>query len=857
MRILFILLISPFALWAQSSWSDDFSDSNFTQNPAWIGDTAFFQISAQKQLQLSDSVAGTRYLSTASNISQQAVWEFSLSLDFNPSGSNFAEVYLMADRPDLNGGLNGYFVRVGGSSADKISLFKQSGNSNSLLVGSPDDWVDSDPVQLRVRVTRNADQFELEADTGSVNNYISLGFAFDSTHWQSQFFGVRCEFTKTRAQLFYFDDFQVSGQAYTDTIAPEVLNAEVLDSLTLKVSFSEPLDTASALDTTNYADLGGRRPAQLSFDSASTSTIILEWQIPIPINQPQMLIVQQVADRFGNAQTQKVPYLRYRAEPGHLIFTELLPDPTPVVGIPPNSLPEEEYIEIYNSSPFNIPLKDWKLIVGEREYGFPKESIDPQSYLVLGSEEAVKLLPDSIRKIDIGLSRVALRNSGQTLQLISPGDVIVEELSYSESWYGSEAKGDGGWALERIDLSNLCNNFSNWTASENAIGGTPGYRNSVFRVNPDTSAPTVNRLGILGDTALELSFSENIYNFQASDISLEPFLGWDSVYFASRQLIRLFFSEKLEASVLYEITIAPNAEDCAGNKLLPASFTFGLPERAQKGELLINEVLFNPRPGGSDFVEIYNHSNKLFDLSKLVFAIRNPSGDIENNTLLSENSRLLYPGEFVAISEDIDHLRENYLLENPDALLESDLPPLADDEATLVLLNSNLSPVDELSYQDDWHSPLLTTDEGVSLERLSFTAPTNESQNWYSAAETAGFATPGYQNSQVQNIDPGDEISLEPEVFSPNQDGYHDILNILYQFDQPGTQLSLSIWSSAGYPIKEITHHTVVGSDGFYRWDGTDENGQLSGRGIYILVAEIFNPAGETKTIRKTFVLSL
>ncbi|MDZ7848102.1 MAG: lamin tail domain-containing protein [Owenweeksia sp.] len=57
--------------------------------------------------------------------------------------------------------------------------------------------------------------------------------------------------------------------------------------------------------------------------------------------------------------------------------------------------------------------------------------------------------------------------------------------------------------------------------------------------------------------------------------------------------------------------------DCNGNVGALDTLLFALPSLPQAGELIINELLFNPPSGGADFVEIYNHSDKYFDLSNL------------------------------------------------------------------------------------------------------------------------------------------------------------------------------------------------------------------------------------------------
>src|SRR5690606_33646247 len=46
----------------------------------------------------------------------------------------------------------------------------------------------------------------------------------------------------------------------------------------------------------------------------------------------------------------------------------------------------------------------------------------------------------------------------------------------------------------------------------------------------------------------------------------------------------------------------------------------GSSDMPQAGDILINEVLSNPKPGGIDFLEIYNYSNKTIDLSEVSIA---------------------------------------------------------------------------------------------------------------------------------------------------------------------------------------------------------------------------------------------
>src|SRR5690606_30995794 len=183
------------------------------------------------------------------------------------------------------------------------------------------------------------------------------------------------------------------------------------------------------------------------------------------------------------------------------------------------------------------------------------------------------------------------------------------------------------------------------------------------------------------------------------------------------------------------------------------------------------------------------YSNKVFDLNKLLLGNWNTtSQSIENPEPISSESYLFAPGEYVAISSDIEFLNTNYTVKKPKTLLKSDAVPSMDDtEGSIAVGTSDLSTVcDYLEYIDDMHLAVLQSDEGVSLERISFAKAAQENDNWHSAAEGVGFATPGYVNSMAYQMISKGKVSLDPKVFSPNQDGYNDILKINYAFQNAG-----------------------------------------------------------------------
>jgi hypothetical protein len=182
---------------------------------------------------------------------------------------------------------------------------------------------------------------------------------------------------------------------------------------------------------------------------------------------------------------------------------------------------------------------------------------------------------------------------------------------------------------------------------------------------------------------------------------------------------------------------------------------------------------------------------------------------------------------------------------------------LRTDEDIVVLKNTSGEAIDSLHYFADWHIPLLNDDHNVSLERLSFTRNTNDAGNWHSAAETAGFATPGYKNSQQSEGGNGSsDITIQPEVFSPDNDGHNDVVNILFHFTTPGYIANVKVFDSKGRPVRTLVENQLLGNDGNFSWDGFNDKSEKAHTGIYVLYIEVFNLDGDVKEYKKTCVLA-
>jgi len=323
--------------------------------------------------------------------------------------------------------------------------------------------------------------------------------------------------------------------------------------------------------------------------------------------------------------------------------------------------------------------------------------------------------------------------------------------------------------------------------------------------------------------------------------------------------ISMKFSQNFEQGKVYYLNIKDQVQDCAGNTVdKNTSIRFGIGDSITKDDIVINEILFNPLSGGSDFVELYNNSNKLCDLKSLWFINKDDSAAIDNSYQITTISRLLLPEEYCAISKDIAFIENNYHVPFPENLFQTaNLPSMADKSGNIFLIDRFTNIIDSVYYNEKQHYKLLASKDGVSLERINFNRSSADETNWHSASETVGFATPGYKNSQYSDeIISESKITISPEVFSPDNDGRDDILNISYNLNSPGYTATIAVYNADGQFVKFIANNKMLATEGNFTWDGFDAVNVPCPIGIYIIYIEMFSLNGEKIVEKHAAVLS-
>jgi hypothetical protein len=321
--------------------------------------------------------------------------------------------------------------------------------------------------------------------------------------------------------------------------------------------------------------------------------------------------------------------------------------------------------------------------------------------------------------------------------------------------------------------------------------------------------------------------------------------------------LQISFTDSIKVGSFCSLKI-DSAQDCASNPIeVKNELEFGLCKPTDSNDIVINEILFNPRPNGVDFVEIYNKTNQFIDIKNLWIGNRNEAAQIDNFYALAQNGYMLLPKSYYAITTDADILKSQYTVFYPKNIIEvKSLPSFNDDEGTCVLFAKPELVYDELAYNEKMHFTLIDNKEGVSLERIDFNKSTNDKNNWTSAASTSGFATPTYKNSQYLNFEIKNQtLSIEPEVFTPNNDGTNDLVTFTYKFDKNNYTGTLQIFNSSGVLVKTLLNNLPLGTEGSLTWNGLSEKNSALPVGIYVVYFTYFNTDGSSNAIKKTLVI--
>ena len=407
-----------------------------------------------------------------------------------------------------------------------------------------------------------------------------------------------------------------------------------------------------------------------------------------------------------------------------VVINEIYADPTPS-----NGLPDAEYIELFNADIIPFELAGWKLVNSTSEKTIPSFLLNPNEYVIICDANNTSLFPNSI-----GISALtALTNSLDSMTLLDFNNNVIDLVSYSEQWYNSAEKSDGGWSLEQMNPYKICSGKLNWSASNNTQGGTPGFENSLYNVTPDSVGPNIISWNVNQANQVTLVFNESIDTTLSSNFICTNTQISNVQFSESNTVVVITFNANLQPETFYTLTQAA-LSDCDGNT---SNFFLEIYQgkTPEFGDLIFTEILADPDPVvqgiPSEFIEVYNKSSHTLELHRLSI-----------NSCVFEGSQLLLPNEYLVLGDVTESLS---FLSVSNKLLIPSFPTLTN-SGMLLKLSMNGMHLDSIRYSIDWFNNSFKANGGWSLELLNPNLPCSTSNNWLPSESEIGN-TPAFQNS--------------------------------------------------------------------------------------------------------------
>ena len=630
---------------AYSQLTDDFGDDDLLKNPSWKNKSGFF-VPENGMLRLNaPGSAGQCFLTTASNYLVDASWELRVKLDFNPSAYNYTDIYLVADCPDLEEHVLGYFIRIG-SPQDDICLFRRNGNADQItkVIDGPDHLTDRDGIDFYLKVSRSrSGKWHLNYRENSKMTYEDLGETTDSLIQKPNFFGIYCRFTSSRSDKFWFDELKISGGQVPDLVPPAIDTVFCEGMGRVICRFNEKLRSGPAMDPNNYFIQDAGFPDSVVYHSGTLASVLYYHEKFINTFIYTIKFSSQQDFAGNDLSTPEYSFMFHdirNPSQGKIVINEFMPEPLPPIG-----LPDAEYVELYNTTTDYILLDHCRL----NNKSLETICIPPAGFMLLcrardkGSFLNLNCLASGMEEWD------PINNTGDHLILTDTQGDTLDDVYYEPSWFDEPGKTIGGRSIELIHPGFRCWGRKSWSLSNSPAGGTPGRKNSVDGIKIENS-----RKGYwdftLTDNILGLEFADPVIK----DISIKNFSIPEIQYIlhpiSSEKPAVIFLSlqDSLIPGILYNIKIN-NLKDCSGTYQVDTTINFGKGLQPHTNNILITEIMINEKPScglpETEYIELYNPGESIINLAGCRMSV---TGDT-----ISLPSKNLLPGEFRVLCPEI------------------------------------------------------------------------------------------------------------------------------------------------------------------------------------------------------------
>ena len=589
------------------------------------------------------------------------------------------------------------------------------------------------------------------------------------------------------------------------------------------------------------------------------------YEVPLPVQPPGSVrcIGLVVFTPDGNpANNRSDMLLETGAGPGSVAVNEVMYAP---------AAPEPEWVEIVSVRSDTLDLGGWSVSDNQpaSRHGISARPLllPPGAHLVLtGDSLALREARPGIHGRIVAVAGFpALNNTGDAVVLFDAAGLPVDSIAYLPSWGGSAE----GRSLERIDALAGPLDPRNWNSSLDSTGATPGRANSIARADTDLAVTPLPDVTIPPGTPFQPTITVRNAGRTASppaSLHLAADRDGDSVATADERVATATVAggippgDSTRLAVAWPTPVAgrhtmiallePEADQRPGNNA--ASFTLSV--GAAPGAAVVNEIMFDPRPGGSEYLEVVNAGKDTLDLAG--WTVKVGGGASPGVYPLSRGSRPVGAGgAFVLASDTAIYAGFPWVRLLPHALAGGPSLGLNNDGDVVVLCDPSGRTVDSLAYLPAWHNPGVADPAARSLERIHPSFASADRRSWSTSAAAEG-GTPGRANSILAvNQRSSAVLSFSPNPFSPDGDGFQDFAVIRYELP-PGMQtVTVRIFDARGRLIRRLAVNEPAAVRGEFVWDGRDEELRRARIGPYIVLLEGTDAGGATREAARGVVV--
>ncbi len=407
--------------------------------------------------------------------------------------------------------------------------------------------------------------------------------------------------------------------------------------------------------------------------------------------------------------------------------------------------PEPQWIELLNTTPDTINIAGWTLTVkGHAPVVIPHTNtiIPPDSMQILSSNDTVLA---QYRKIPIPrivqLSLPHMDYGGSTLALRDAFGNLIDSVYYDGTWIKAD-----GISLERIDPATVGYDSTNWGACVDSSGSTILRPNSD-RIRDYDLALSSARLTDTSVTITIVNMGRDTIQHTAVALQIGTFdtiVQQVSILLPSHdsQVVQFPLPDNFYGLFPATAYLIDSLDKNPANDTLRFSVAPPIPPDS----IVINEIMFGPKPTGCQWLELYNLSAKWISMD----SVRLITGESRPGEYSHIIPQLVIPPDSFALITANDSIYTTY----PSLVGRSGIASLSissldfgKDSCFVVLHNEDSTTIDSVHYFKTWQQSLLTkTFVGISLERKDPRGASNDPGNWQASLDTLG-ATPLAKNS--------------------------------------------------------------------------------------------------------------